>query len=70
MRSVVVVRSGRRVQAAHAVLQVADDVIEADAAETVGRFVLASGIGDDHDGVLVIEDAASPGCVLARRARR
>src|SRR3954452_19333923 len=49
-------------------LQVADDVIETDAAETNRRLVFAAGVGDDDDRPLTIEDGAGPGRVLAAEA--
>lgn len=52
----------------HAVLQVAHDVIEADAAEAGGGFLFAAGLGDDDDRLRAIEDGAGPGGVLASEA--
>ena len=43
-------------------------MIEADAAEPDGGFVLAAGVGDDDDGMLAIEHGAGPGGVLAAEA--
>src|SRR6185437_15620847 len=43
-------------------------VIEADAAEAEGSFVLAAGLGDDDDGFLTVEQRAGPGGVLATEA--
>ena len=67
-RSVAAVSSRPRFEAVQPVLQVADDVIEADAAEANRRLVLAAGVGDDHDRTLAIEDRAGPGRVLAAEA--
>ena len=68
-RSVDAVRSGARLEAAHALREVADDVIEADAAEPRRRLVLVSRVGDDDDRVLAVEDRARPTSRTARRAR-
>ena len=46
------------------VREIADDVIEADAAEPRRRLVLVSGVGDDHDRVLAAQHRAGPGRVL------
>src|SRR5580704_6635492 len=56
---------GTRVEAAEAVAEVADDVIEADAAKADGGFFFAAGSGDDDDGILAVEDGACPGGILA-----
>ena len=64
-RSVGHTRSGRSGKRFHASLQVAFDVIETDAAQAQGGFLLASGLGDDHDGLGAVEHRARPGGVLA-----
>src|SRR3954463_827441 len=53
-----------RLETPQPVLEVADDVIEADAAEPYGGFVLVSGIRDDDDWTLAVENGAGPGRVL------
>src|SRR4249919_2012820 len=49
-----------RLEAPQSVLEVADDVIEADTAEAYGGFVLAAGIRDDHDRAFSVEDGPRP----------
>ncbi len=46
-------------------MQVALDVIEADAAQAQGGFLLASRLGNDHDGLGAVEHGAGPSGVLA-----
>ena len=43
-------------------------MVEADAAETNGGFVFASGVGDDDDRMDAIENGSGPGGVLAAEA--
>ena len=59
---------GARVEAAQAVLQVADDVVEADATEANGGFFFAAGRRDDDDGIFSIENRSGPSGVLAAEA--
>ena len=59
---------GPRLQASQPVRQIADDVIEADAAEPYRRFLLAARVGDDHDRPLAIEHGAGPRRILSAEA--
>src|SRR5262245_37460282 len=56
---------GTRREAAQAILQESDDVIEADASETYGGLELAAGISNDDDRRLAAEDGTGPRGVLA-----
>ena len=57
-----------RLEAVQPVLEIADDVIEADAAEPHRRLVLASRVGDDHDRLLAAQHRAGPRGVLPAEA--
>ena len=57
-----------RFQAVQSVLQISGHVIEADAPEAHGRFVLATGVRDDHDGMLAVEHGSGPGGILPAQA--
>ena len=59
---------GARGQTCEAALEIAGDVVEADAPEARGGFGLPAGIGDDDDGMLALEDGAGPGGVLPAQA--
>ena len=62
------IRSGRDSRLSRPSVEVADDVVEADAAQAHRRFVLAPGIGDDHDRALAAQHRAGPRRVLAAEA--
>ena len=67
-RSVVASSSGRDSRLCKPSFKISGDVIEADAAEADGGFVLPAGGGDDDDGMLAIEHGAGPRGVLAAEA--
>ena len=52
-------------QREQAVVQVTDDVVEADAAEAHARLRLGAARADDDDRLRVVEDGAGPGGVLS-----
>src|SRR5262245_1037497 len=45
-------------------LEIARDVVEADSAKANGRLLLATRIRDDDDRTRVVQQRASPGCIL------
>src|SRR5262245_38914453 len=55
-------------ETAQAVFQKAGNVIEPDAAEARRRLMLAARIGDDDDRIVVVENRAGPGRILATQA--
>src|SRR5581483_3910300 len=56
------------VEGAKTPFQAPEDIVEADAAQTYGRFALAAGGRDDHDGAIAVEQRAGPRGVLAVQA--
>jgi len=56
---------GPRFESPQTIFEKARDIIETDAAETDGGFIFACGVGNDDDGLGLIEDGAGPGGVLA-----
>ena len=67
-RSVVTRQVRPRFQAVQSILQISDDVIEADAPEAGGRFVLPARVRDDHDRMFAIQHRSGPCRVLAAEA--
>src|SRR5689334_11976828 len=56
---------GSRFETLQAVREIANDVIEADAAEADGGFAFTAWAGDDDDGAVVMKHGAGPGGVLS-----
>src|SRR6185437_5553123 len=56
---------GARFQAVQSILQVSNNMIEADSPEASCRFIFAAGIGDDYDWMIAVQHRAGPGCELA-----
>src|ERR1700724_1655735 len=54
-----------RLDALETVLEIADDLIEADQSQPRRRLVLASRVGDDHNRLLAAQHGAGPGGILA-----
>ena len=63
-----IISSGRDSNAVESVLEIADHLIEADAAQSHGRFVFTSRVGDDDDRLLAGQHGAGPRRVLAAEA--
>lgn len=59
---------GTSLERAQTIFEIPGEVVEADASETNGGFIFARRVGDDHDGLAVIEDSAGPGGVLTVEA--
>jgi hypothetical protein len=59
---------GTGFQTLQAVFQIAGDVVKADTAKPDGGFVFAAGRGNDDDRMIMIQNGAGPGGVLAVEA--
>jgi hypothetical protein len=57
-----------RFDAAKSVLEIPDDLIEADAPQSHGRFAFAPRVGDDHDRFLAAQYGAGPRRILSAEA--